>query len=173
MEAMRGDVGATSAEGQGSAFWLELPADPNGRRIAHEPRGAIAPANAKPDVSGNVVYIEDNPSNVKLLERLLRQRPNVRLTHFPSGAAGIEGVRRLRPDLLLLDRHLPDMTGDEILIELGRNPATASVPVVMLTADALSGGHQPISGLRGYLTKPLDVGEVLRVVDSILSGEGH
>src|SRR5690606_30485825 len=122
-----------------------------------------------PTVSGHVIYIEDNPSNVKLVERLLRQRPNVRLTHFATGRAGLDAVRALRPDLLLLDRHLPDMTGDQILLELGRSRATESLPVVMLTADAQPAGLEGMhDGLRGYLTKPLNIAEVLRMIDEVL-----
>jgi CheY-like chemotaxis protein len=170
IEAMHGTIGAESVPGKGSTFWIELPADPDGVRRTAELRQAAAPENSRPAVSGHVIYIEDNPSNVKLLERLLRQRPNVRLSHFPTGRAGLEAVRVTRPDLLLLDRHLPDMTGDDILVELGRNAQTVAIPVVMLTADAKPAGmpEPGASGLRAYLTKPLNVAEVLRVVDDVL-----
>lgn len=170
IEAMRGTIGVDSVPGKGSTFWIELPVDQDGTRRTADLRHAVAPENKRPAVGGHVIYIEDNPSNVKLLERLLRQRPNVRLTHFPTGESGLEAARVARPDLILLDRHLPDMTGDEILIELGRSPQTASIPVVMLTADAKPAGipEPGASGLRAYLTKPLNVAEVLRVLDDLL-----
>ena len=178
IEAMQGTVGADSIPDHGSTFWMELPTDPDGAQRTTALRQAAGPENHHPAVSGHVVYIEDNPSNVKLLERLLRQRPNVRLSHFPTGRAGLEAVRASQPDLLLLDRHLPDMTGDEILIELGRSVHTSGIPVVMLTADAKPAGMlEPGSrGLRAYLTKPLNVSEVLRVIDGLLSEDppgGH
>lgn len=174
IEAMHGTLGADSVPGKGSTFWMELPADPDGTRRTADLRQAVAPENKRPAVSGHIIYIEDNPSNVKLLERLLRQRPNVRLSSFPTGRAGLDAVRSVQPDLLLLDRHLPDMTGDEILIELRRNASTAAIPVVMLTADAKPAAvpEPGASGLRAYLTKPLNVAEVLRVIDEILD-EAH
>lgn len=170
VETMGGTMGVSSRMGEGSTFWIELPIDPDG---VAKPRAAARAARRQlADIAtqGSVVYIEDNPSNVKLLENLLRRRPNVRLTSFGTGREGLASMRRDRPHLLLLDRHLPDMTGDEVLRHLAADPHTASIPVVMLTADAMqtAGPELEADNLRAYLTKPLDVVELLQLVDRFL-----
>ena len=106
-----------------------------------------------------MLYVEDNVSNVRLLERLLVHRPNIRLLTTLEGSVGVELARQHRPDLILLDVHMPDLSGFEVLELLRADEQTASIPVVMLSADA---SHEQIqrfrdAGARDYLTKPLDL----------------
>ena len=117
------------------------------------------------------LYIEDNRSNIRLLERLLARRPEVRLRTAMTGQAALELVVRERPDLILLDLHLPDMKGEEVLRRLWAEPATRSIPVAVLSADATSTQEQRAlaAGAIAYLTKPLDLARLLRLLDDRLA----
>jgi CheY-like chemotaxis protein len=115
-----------------------------------------------------VVHIEDNLANLELVERILAKRPAIRLVAALQGRLGIELTREHRPDLILLDLHLPDISGEQVLRTLRDDPATAAIPVVMLSADATPGQIQRLlgAGARSYLTKPLDVQALLDLIDS-------
>ena len=121
-----------------------------------------------------VVYVEDEPANVVIVERLLARRPALRCVVAPDGASGIRAVRDADPLLVLLDLHLPDMPGEEVLAALRADPRTAGVPVVVCSADAQPERIAALraAGASAYLTKPLDLAEVLRVVDAAVSDEG-
>jgi CheY-like chemotaxis protein len=106
-----------------------------------------------------VLCAEDNPSNLRLVERALAERGGVRLLSTGRGEEVQDLVRRHRPELVLLDLHLPDLDGEEILRRLLADPATAEVPVVVVSAD-VDPGHVEralAAGAREYLTKPLDM----------------
>jgi DNA-binding response OmpR family regulator len=105
-----------------------------------------------------------------LVERILEQRPGIRLlTAFRAGV-GLQLARRHRPDLVLLDRNLPDLSGDEVLERLRSTEQTAAIPVVMLSADAAAESVEALlqAGATDYLTKPVDVLRLLQLVDSIV-----
>ena len=137
----------------------------------HQPL-APPPAAEAVDRSGSVLYIEDSPSNVVLMERLLTRRPGVRLQHAPDGRTGLEMVKASRPSLVILDLHLSDMPGEEVLRRIWSDPSTRDVPVAVLSADASSGTQRQLraSGAIAYLTKPLDIAEVLRLIDEVVGG---
>jgi PAS domain S-box-containing protein len=167
-EAMGGRIGLESQVDAGSTFWIELPITtaPATRPAAHEAPPVASPATA----SGTVLYIEDNRSNIRLLERLLTRRPGVRLLTASSGEAGLEMLSTAHPDLILLDLHLPDLSGEEILRRIWADPETRRIPVAVLSADATARQQQRLlaAGAVAYLTKPLDVAVLLRVVDERL-----
>jgi CheY-like chemotaxis protein len=108
---------------------------------------------------------------VRLIERILGRRPGVELIHAPQGSVALALVRERRPDAILLDLHLPDMSGDEVLRHLWADPDTRTIPAVVVTADATPGIARRLqaSGATACLTKPLDVGDVLRVLDELLA----
>jgi signal transduction histidine kinase/ActR/RegA family two-component response regulator len=170
LEAMGGTLTAHSVEGQGSTFIVELArtVDP----LEHLRLSAL-PAPLQDLGSGSertVLYVEDNPSNLRLVERLLGQRGGVRLLTATRGDA-VQGLaRQHRPDLILLDQHLPDLGGEEVLRRLQADPDTAAVPVVMVSADATAGQIERLlaAGARQCLTKPLDAARFLEVVDQLL-----
>ncbi len=114
-----------------------------------------------------VLQIEDNPSNSALVEQVLAKRPGVRLVSAGEGRAGLELARQHRPDLVLLDLHLPDLPGDELLHRLKAVPELADTKVVVVSADATPSRIREMLdlGVEGYLTKPVDVEALLRLVD--------
>ena len=168
-EAMGGRIGLESTVDVGSTFWVELPHVP-----APSPLPATSPAAAEAHIApaeGTVLYVEDNRPNVRLLERLLARRPGVALLTASTGESALDIVRQRRPGLILLDLHLPDMPGDEVLRRIWADPATRSIPVAVLSADATARQQQRLlaAGAVAYLTKPLDVLSLLRVVDERLA----
>jgi len=116
-----------------------------------------------------VLYIEDNPTNVILVERLIALRPAVQLHVASRGEIGVEMAAAHHPDLILLDLHLPDISGEEVLLRLHADPATRDIPVVIVSADAMAEGITRLrtAGAAGYLTKPFDLRAVLALVDEV------
>ena len=176
-EAMGGTLSVESVMGQGSTFSVDLPRveGPVERyeRMQPEPATLTAAPNghAAPGQRHKVLYIEDNPSNLRLIERILGRRGDVDVVSAMQGRFGIELARQHRPSLILLDLHLPDISGEEILRRLLDDPLTASIPVVMVTADATVGQVQRLlsAGAAAYLTKPLDVAQLLGLLDEMLA----
>jgi CheY-like chemotaxis protein len=170
---MGGTIAVKSALGQGTTFTVEL------QRAAGAPEPKEAGLavetsdGARADVRGTILYIEDNLSNLRLVERVLARRPGVRLLSAMQGSRGLELARDHRPDLIILDLHLPDVPGGEVLTRLLADPKTKSIPVVILSADATPGASSRFVelGARAYLTKPLDVRQILALVDDTLRTE--
>jgi PAS domain S-box-containing protein len=173
VEAMNGRIGVHSVENEGSTFWVELPGaeDPLRSFERGEADAPSAPEEAtSPRPSRVVLCIEDNLSNLKLIEHVLARRPEIQLLPAMQGRRGLELAREQKPDMILLDLHLPDMAGDEVLRHLRAQPETRDIPVVILSADATPGQIERLlaAGARDYLTKPLDVKRFLGVVEEVL-----
>jgi len=177
VEAMDGEIGAESRLGAGSTFWFELPLDPVQPHQPALPAGTLVPNAPLPAAGGNggsagttVLYVEDNPSNFKLVERVLNHRPGMRLLTAMQGGLGLELAREHEPDLILLDLHLPDMHGSEVLRRIREDPVISRTPVLVISADVTSNRISQLldAGAQGYLPKPLDISEFLRMVDQAL-----
>ena len=170
VEAMGGLIGCDSVEGRGSTFWIELPdsGSPAQRSGLDRDGGLVAVRQAHR--TGTLLYVEDNPSNLRLVERVLAEHTAIRLIAAMQGRLGLALAREHRPDLILADLHLPDMSGEEILRELQGDPALSGTPVVIVSADATPGQMKRLlaAGARGYLTKPIDVQRLLSEIDAAL-----
>ena len=172
-EAMGGALELVSTPDQGSTFWIELPlvgapVQQAEGQLDAEPASAAEPV-AQTGADLTVLYIEDNLSNLQLVERVLGHRPGVRLISALRPQLGLDLAGQHHPDLILLDLHLPDMPGETVLRRLWSSPATADIPVAILSADARPALIERLlgEGVRGFLTKPLDVKELLGRVDGI------
>ena len=170
VEAMGGTLTAKSTVGEGTTFTVELLLA-DGPSLQEHAASAVGTHNdAAPNIRGTVLYIEDNLSNLRLLERITARRSGVTLLSAMQGSRGLELARDHRPDLIILDLHLPDMRGADVLARLRAEPTTKAIPVVILSADATSGQMSKMleQGARAYLTKPLDVRELLALIDETL-----
>lgn len=139
-------------------------ADPNVPGLKSEP-------SLLPPITCDVLYIEDDLVNFTLVERILEFRPALKLLHAARGETGVELAQIHHPKLILLDLNLPDMHGSEVIEKLQTDPATAQMPVVVLSADATPSQIERLlaAGARNYLTKPFDIDPFLAVVDEIVS----
>jgi CheY-like chemotaxis protein len=131
------------------------------------------PAGQTP-ATGTVLYIEDNPINTMLVQRILRARPGVIFGSAPDGRTGLDRADQMRPDLVLLDLELPDISGEQVLAALRSSAATRTIPVIVISADIDPVVHQRIlaSGAQFFLVKPYEVTDLLRAVDGSLRGDG-
>jgi CheY-like chemotaxis protein len=120
--------------------------------------------------AGKILYIEDNLSNLTLVEQMLSEQPHMELLTAMQGGLGLDLARKHAPDLILLDLHLPDLPGGEVLARLRQDKLTRDIPVVVISADATARQIQRLmaAGAQNYLTKPLDIGEFFRVVDETM-----
>ena len=134
----------------------------------------IPPGPAPADVRGRVLSVEDNPVNQLLIEQLLQRLPGVELVQADSGQAALELARRERPDLVLLDLHLPDMEGVQWLDALRADARLAAIPVVALSASSLEEDVRQARehGACDYWTKPLDFEQFLGGLSRLLSRRG-
>ena len=171
-EAMGGSMGAISEGvdgGTGSTFWIELPLAEGQierweRLDEHEPHAAAAEVDA---TGRTILYVEDNLANLTLVQRILARRPGVNLIPCMQGELALDLARVHRPELILLDLHLPDINGEEVLRRLRRIPETRDIPVIVISADATSSVRERLATeAQGFLTKPIDVAQFLEAVDA-------
>jgi PAS domain S-box-containing protein len=174
VEAMGGTISVSSKPGVGTTLELEF-------GLAPEPGAdeTLAPADEEPDEPGlerapraRILYIEDNLSNLTLVKRILGRYGDVELIPAMQGSIGLELARELRPDLVVLDLHLPDISGAEVLRRL--RDADLQTPVIVVTADATKGQAEQLRrlGASEYVTKPLDIGRFLDAISAQLGGRG-
>jgi PAS domain S-box-containing protein len=172
VELMGGGIGVESTVGKGSVFWIELnlTAAPYAAIGAAEPL-AIDEVKLPADAQlYTLLYVEDNPANLMLVEDLIARRPNIRLLSARDGNRGVEIARASRPDVILMDINLPGISGIHALKILAEDPATAHIPVVALSANAMPRDIEKglEAGFFRYLTKPIKVAEFMETLDMAL-----
>ncbi len=173
LEVMGGSIGVENNPDRGATFWMELPLvkDP-----VAQAQTAIAdlPSAAPPEPQQReriVLYVEDNLSNITLIEHIIVHRPHVKLVAAMQGRLGLDLAREHRPDLILLDLHLPDISGEDVLQGLRQQPELRNTPVIVISADATRGRIERLlsMGVLDYLPKPLDIKRFLQLLDGCLS----
>lgn len=175
VELMGGVVGVESTIGVGSVFWIELNLTIAARepRVREEPDAAAVPLRVGPGRPHyTLLYVEDNPANLMLVEDLIARRPDIGLLTAKDGNSGIAVARASRPDLILMDINLPGTSGVEALRILALDPATSHIPIIALSANAaardVDRGLE--AGFFRYLTKPVKVPEFFAALDQALVG---
>ena len=173
VELMGGTIGAESTVGAGSVFWFELTSvveprlstdvgDAAALRERHVRRGERV---------HTLLYVEDNPANLKLVEQIIARHFDMRLVTAVNGMSGVETARASQPDVILMDINLPDISGFEALVILRSDPVTAHIPVVAISADAIPRDIKKglKAGFFAYITKPIKVNEFMDALDVALA----
>jgi PAS domain S-box-containing protein len=170
VETMGGSIEATSAPGEGSSFRIELPLSEPAGTVGEDAATIAAPSQAA-QPSRTVLYIEDNLANLQLIEGILAYRPTIKLVSAMQGSIGVDLARQHRPDLVLLDLHLPDMSGEEVFRRLREDEGTHAIPIVIVSADASRETLRRLeeAGARRFLTKPVNVELFLETIDQLLA----
>jgi len=166
IEAIGGTLGVDSVVGQGSTFWFELPIAEQATILSSRARPSLVrQATSSPAVT--VLYIEDDVANVQLVERLLLKRPSIRLITALQGVLGVELAQQYEPSLILLDVHLTDIHGFDVLERLRGDSRTIDIPVIVLSADAAAWQQRRFknAGVDDYLSKPFDLQHLLDAID--------
>ena len=172
VELMGGAIGVDSVVGAGSVFWIEL-----GRTTA--PQLAVLEAEraalVRPQVPDGtplrtLLYVEDNPANLELVEQIIARRPDLRLLSAADGNLGIEFARTYQPEVILMDINLPGISGIEALRILRADASTAHIPIIALSANAVPRDMEKAleAGFFNYLTKPIKVNQFMDALDVAL-----
>ncbi len=173
VELMGGTIGVESTVGAGSVFWIEMTRAP-APQLTFPDAGPAAPIRP-PAVSGasprTVLYVEDNPANLELVRQLIARRPDLRLLCATDGTLGMQSARANLPDVILMDINMPGISGIDAMVILRADPATAHIPIIALSANAMprdiERGLQ--RGFFSYVTKPIKVNTFMEALDVALA----
>lgn len=168
VEAMHGHIGVDSTPEVGSRFWFELPMLEPGED--EEAPVVISSDHDTPSVSGTLLYVEDEPSNILLMKEIVKQFPDIDLTVAQNGEDGRRKAHAIKPDLILMDIELPDMSGIQVMQHLRASATTAGIPVIAISANATDNDIKTglEAGFTKYLTKPINIPTINEAIVSLL-----
>jgi len=173
IELMDGTIGVESVEGEGSVFWIEMNLTTQCATVTDKVEPTYIPQTYSEIEAPlyTLLYVEDNPANLMLIEDLIARRPDIRLLTARDGTSGIELACNTQPDVILMDINLPGISGIDALKILTNDPLTAYIPVIAISANAIprdiEKGLQ--AGFFRYLTKPINVNEFMKTLDETLN----
>jgi CheY-like chemotaxis protein len=171
VELMEGVIGVESTVGVGSVFWFELRSVGAPHFLEAVATDALIQQHmARRANLHTLLYVEDNPANLKLVEQIIARRPDMRLLTAVNGMKGIEIARASLPDVILMDINLPDINGIEALKLLRSDPITSHIPIVALSANAMPRDIKKglEAGFFRYITKPIKINEFMDALDVAL-----
>jgi PAS domain S-box-containing protein len=172
VELLGGEIGVESRVGEGSTFWIDLPEQASCTGEAQGDGGEVAAVVLPKGFAGHVLlYIEDNEANLALVVNILKKyRPDITLLSASTAEQGLAILRNVRPDVILMDMHLPGMGGVEALGKLREDWSLSSIPVVAVSADAVPHDIEYALevGFSDYVTKPIEIGKLLAAIDKVM-----
>ena len=172
VDLMGGAIGADSTVGEGSVFWIELNLTTAPLLVDRDTASTtlVGPPAPNGTPLRTVLYVEDNPANLELVEQLVARRPDLRMLGAADGALGIEFARTCQPELILMDINLPGISGIDALKILRADPSTAHIPILALSANAAARDIEKglEAGFFSYLTKPIKVDQFMDALDAAL-----
>jgi len=172
VDLMGGAIGAESTVGEGSVFWIELSLTTAPLLVDRDTARTTLVGPPVPDGTPlrTLLYVEDNPANLELVEQLVARRPDLRMLSAADGALGIEFARTCQPDLILMDINLPGISGIDALNILRADPSTAHIPILAISANAAARDIEKglEAGFFNYLTKPIKVDQFMDALDAAL-----
>ena len=175
VELMNGHIGVESQKGKGSCFWIDLPADKHAdvRSESVNKNSSVKETSFldKKSDDKTVLYIEDNPANLRLVKQVMGRLPNIQMVSAHEPVLGLELAEQHSPDLILLDINLPGMNGYDVFKELRKRKSTQNIPVIAVSANAMPKDIEDglEAGFNSYITKPIDVTELLLAVNKELT----
>ncbi len=173
VELMGGTIGVESTVGVGSVFWFELASISEPKQLAEEKNEEITflpPQNSPVTRLSTLLYVEDNPANLKLVEQIISRHPDMKLLMATDGKLGVKMAREHLPDVILMDINLPIINGFEALEILRKDSLTAQIPIIAVSANAMPDDVQKgiDAGFFRYITKPIRVNELMTVLNLAL-----
>ena len=179
VEKLKGDIGFESAEGEGSTFWVDIPvSNQQSGQAREETKSATMAVSSDKFIEGDgkrrkVLYVDDNPDNLRLMEAIVTQFSNVELLSAPNAITGYDISTSKKPDLILMDLNLPGMSGTQALKRLRDTCETRDIPVIAVTSNSrpkdIEAGLR--AGFDAYITKPIKISKLISTVDDILYGD--
>ncbi len=176
VELMGGTIGVESTVGVGSEFWIELDRDVTSQPAAVIELHEEAVSQPKDDVAGyTLLYVEDNPANLMLVEQIIEGCPRIRMLSARDGIRGVALAQEQLPNIILMDIKLPGISGIEAMTLLRNDPATKHIPIIALSANAMLSDIEKglEAGFFRYLTKPIKINEFTKALDAAMASVGN